>query len=384
MRDAFLVFAAPLIEEAEIAEVVASLRSGWIGTGPKVARFEDAFKQYRRAEYAVAVSSCTAALHLSMLAAGVGPGDEVITTAMTFCATVNAIIHAGATPVLADVDAGTMNISPVEIEAKITPRTKAVIPVHFAGRPCDMDAISELARRHKLRIIEDCAHAIETEYKGCAAGTIGDFGCFSFYVTKNIITGEGGMILSRRAEDAARLKTLALHGMSADAWRRFGDQGYKHYFVEECGFKYNMTDIQAAIGIHQIGRVDAWWERRGAIWRRYNEALAETGLVLPLDPEPDTRHAYHLYTVLCDQASCGIARDQLLEGMAARNIGVGVHYLSIPEHPYYQRTFGWHPDEYPVAAYTGRQTVSLPLSPKLSDRDVEDVIAAVREVMGTA
>jgi len=248
VRDKFLVFGAPLIEEAEIDEVVASMRSGWLGTGPKVARFESEFARYLGVDQAVAVNSCTAALHLSILAAGVKPGDEVITTALTFCATVNAIIHAGATPVLVDVDPATMNLDPDQVRDRLTPRTRAVVPVHFAGRPCDMAAISEIAAGRGLKVIEDCAHAIETEYRGRKAGTFGDFGCWSFYVTKNVAAGEGGMVVARRPEDAARIKVLALHGMSQDAWKRFGDEGFKHYQVIECGFKYNMMDIQAAIG----------------------------------------------------------------------------------------------------------------------------------------
>jgi dTDP-4-amino-4,6-dideoxygalactose transaminase len=260
-KDRFLVFGSPAIEESEIEEVVNSMQSGWLGTGPKVAQFEHDFGNYKDATYAVAVNSCTAALHLSFLAAGLKPGDEVITTPLTFCATVNAVIHAGATPVLADVDPVTMNIDPQQIQKKITDKTRAIVPMHFAGRSCDMDAIRKIAKAHRLKIIEDCAHAIETEYKGHRAGTLGDFGCFSFYVTKNIVTGEGGMILAQEEKDAAKIKVLALHGMSKDAWKRFGDEGYKHYQVVECGFKYNMMDIQAAIGIHQLRRVESYWHR---------------------------------------------------------------------------------------------------------------------------
>ena len=280
IRENFLVFGAPAIEETEINEVVASMKSGWLGTGPKVARFEKDFSAYKGVQYAAALNSCTAALHLSILAAGIKPGDEVITTPLTFCATVNAIIHAGATPVLADVDPITMNIDSVEIEKKITSKTRALLPVHFSGRPCNMDRIMGIAGKHDLKVIEDCAHAIETEYHGRKAGTIGDFGCFSFYVTKNIVTGEGGMVIARREEDIARVKILGLHGMSKDAWKRFSDDGYKHYQVVECGFKYNMMDIQAAIGVHQLQRVEAYWEKRNRIWQRYNDEFAS----LPLGP----------------------------------------------------------------------------------------------------
>jgi dTDP-4-amino-4,6-dideoxygalactose transaminase len=380
-RADFLVFGAPAIETPEIEEVVASLECGWLGTGPKVARFERDFAAYKGVEDAAAVSSCTAALHLSLLAAGLGPGDEVITTPLTFCATVNAVIHAGATPVLADVDPGTMNLDPVEVRRRITPRTRALLPVHFAGRPCDVDALLDLAHQHDLRVIEDCAHAIETEHGGRKAGTFGDFGCFSFYATKNVATGEGGMVLARREEDLARVKVLALHGLSHDAWKRFSDAGYRHYQVVECGFKCNMMDLQAAIGIHQLERVERNWQRRCVVWERYVEAFAELPLGLPAPIEAGTRHAHHLFTVLVDEAASGVGRDEFLARMTARRIGVGVHYLSVPEHPYYQQRFDWRPEDCPHAMRIGRQTVSLPLSPKLTDQDVEDVIAAVREVL---
>jgi len=381
MSPDFIIFGAPQIEREEIDEVVRCLESGWIGSGPRVAQFEAEFAAYKGAPFAAAVGSCTAAMHLSVLAAGLGEGDEVITTPLTFCATVNAIIHAGATPVLADVDPTSMNIDPAEIERRITPRTKAIVPVHFAGRPCDMQAITEIAERHRLRIIEDCAHAIETEYHGRKAGTFGDFGCFSFYATKNVTTGEGGMVLTRNEEELARIRMLALHGMSKDAWKRFSDEGYKHYFVIESGFKCNMMDLQAAIGIHQLRRVEANWKRREEIWNRYNDAFAGLPVTLPAPTEPDTRHAYHLYTLLIDEARAGISRDEFLEAMTANNIGVGVHYLSIPEHPVYQEKFGWQPADYPNAMRIGRETVSLPLSAKLTDNEVSFVVEAVRNVL---
>lgn len=381
MRKEFLVFGAPAIEEAEIKEVVASLESGWLGTGPKVARFEEDFALYKKVEHAVALNSCTAALHLSILAAGIGPGDEVVTTPLTFCATINAIIHAGATPVLADIDPITMNIDPVMVEEKITSKTKAILPVHFAGRPCEMDALCKIAKKRNLTIIEDCAHAIETEYKGRKAGTFGDFGCFSFYVTKNVVTGEGGMLITKNEEDAARIKILGLHGMSKDAWKRFGDNGFKHYKVVECGYKYNMMDLQAAIGIHQLKRVEKNWLRRQEIWNHYNVEFSDLPITIPAPIENDTRHAYHLYTILIDEQRCGISRDAFLNAMSAKNIGVGVHYLSIPEHPFYQETFGWQSSTYPHAKRIGRQTVSVPLSVNLSNEDVEDVKVGVRRAL---
>lgn len=381
MRDEFLVFGSPLIGQEEMDEVAAVLRSGWVGTGPRVARFEREFAAYQGVEHVAAVNSCTAALHLSLLAAGLGPGDEVITTALTFCATVNAIIHAGARPVLADVDPRTMNLDPERVREKITPRTRAILPVHFAGRPCAMDRLMALAGEHGLTVIEDCAHAIETEHHGRKAGTFGRFGCFSFYVTKNLITGEGGMVLCPDHDTVCRIKTLALHGMSCDAWKRFSDSGYKHYFVTQPGFKCNMMDLQAALGIHQLARLEACHRRRAEIWETYGRELAGLPLALPAPPAPDTRHAYHLYTVLVDPAA-PVTRDGFLEGMTRRRIGVGVHYLSIPEHPYYREAYLWRPEDYPHAMDIGRRTVSLPLSAKLTDRDVADVVAAVRETLG--
>ncbi len=380
VRDQMLVFGAPLLGEAEIEEVVATLRSGWIGTGPRVQRFQQEFAAYKGVAEAAAVNSCTAALHLSLVAAGLSAGDEVITTPLTFCATVNAILHAGATPVLADVDPLTMNIDPEQIERRITSRTRAVLIVHFAGRPCAMDAILDLCQRHNLLLIEDCAHAIETTWHGRHAGTFGDFGCFSFYVTKNATTGEGGMVLARAKDALDRVRVLALHGMTRDAWKRFSDSGYKHYQVVEQGFKYNMTDLQAALGSPQLRRIDSNWQVRRDIWNRYDQALRDLPLVLPAAPEPDTRHACHLYTLLVDETHAHLTRDEFLAEMTAANIGIGVHYVSLPEHPLYQHKLGWKPEAWPHAQRIGRQTVSLPLSPKMSYDDVEDVVEAVRRI----
>jgi dTDP-4-amino-4,6-dideoxygalactose transaminase len=377
----FIIFGSPMIERPEIDEVVATLKSGWLGTGAKVARFENEIKKYKGAQYAAALNSCTAAIHLSMLAIGVKPGDEIITTPMTFCATVNAIIHSGAVPVLADVDPSTMNIDPEKVKGKITDKTKAILPVHFAGRSCDMDNLMSIADENGFKVIEDCAHAIETRYRGRAAGTFGDFGCLSFYVTKNIVTGEGGMVLAKRAEDIARIKRLGLHGMSADAWKRFGDEGYKHYYVVEAGFKYNMMDLQASIGIHQLERVEAYWSRRQEIWNRYQQAFADLPVTLPAEPEAETRHAYHLYSILIDEKTAGLSRNKFLELMTKNKIGVGVHYLSIPEHPFYQDRFSWRAEDYPNAMRIGRQTVSLPLSAKGTDEEVDYIISTVKKVL---
>jgi len=384
-KENFLVFGSPALEQEEIDEVVACLKSRGIGIGPRTAQFERDFAAYKGVPAAVALHSCTAALHLAMVALNLKPGDEVITTPLTFCATVNAILHAGGTPVLADIDPVTLNIDPEKVREKITSRTRAILPVHFAGRPCDMDALLAIAAKHKLSVIEDCAHAIETLYHGRHAGTLGDFGCYSFYVTKNIITGEGGMVVAKKPDDLARIKVLGLHGMSAGAWKRFGDEGYKHYAVVEAGFKYNMLDLQAALGLHQLPRVDAYHVKREAVWATYDEAFsrlpAGKRLGLPAPQEPNTLHARHLYTVLVDEAESGILRDDFLMAMARQGIGVGVHYLSLPEHPYYQERLGWKPEQYPVAARIGRQIVSLPISARLEKQDVADVITAVRRVL---
>jgi dTDP-4-amino-4,6-dideoxygalactose transaminase len=244
-----------------------------------------------------------------------------------------------------------------------------------------MDGLCALAKQNNLQIIEDCAHAIETEYHGRKVGTFGDFGCYSFYVTKNIVTGEGGMVTTRNEAAAARIKILGLHGMSKDAWKRFSDSGYKHYSVVEAGFKNNMMDLQAVIGICQLKRIEEYWKRREQIWQRYNQAFAKLPLGLPADAEPNTRHALHLYTILVDEAKAGISRDDFLNAMAKHNIGVGVHYLSVPEHPYYQQNLGWKAEDYPNAMRIGRQTISLPLSAKLTDADVDDVIEAVTRTL---
>lgn len=383
MSEDFLVFGSPAIGEEEIAEVEACMRSGWLGTGPRVAQFEKDFASYQSIsdKQVAAVNSCTAALHVSMVAANMEPGSEVITTPLTFCATANAIIHAGLTPVLADVDPVTQNIDPAAIEAAITPRTRAILPVHFAGRPCEMDSIISIAKKHNLIVIEDCAHAIETTYHGKKAGTFGDFGCFSFYATKNVVTGEGGMIIGRNEALIARAKVLALHGMSKDAWNRFGDKGYKHYQVVEAGFKYNMMDLQAALGIHQLARVEANWQRRQEIWQQYMNAFANLPIGLPALPADNTRHAYHLFTIMIDEEKCGITRDDFLNAMNEQRIGTGVHYLSIPEHPYYQQRFGWKPEDYPNAMKVGRQTVSVPLSAKLTIENTDKITHAVCELI---
>lgn len=381
MRNKFLIFGQPLIEQPEIDEVIDSLKSGWIGTGPKVHKLEEMFAKYKGTKYAMALYSCTAALHLSLLAIGIKPGDEVIVPTMTFAATANTVIHTGGIPVFADCEKDTMNINPHDIERKITPKTKAIIPVHFAGRPCNIDAIIDIAKKHNLKIIEDCAHAIETEYHGKKAGTFGDIGCFSFYVTKNIVTGEGGMAITDNEDYANIIKIMGLHGMSKDAWKRFSDSGYKHYQVLYAGYKYNMMDLQAAIGIHQLPRVDKYWERRQEIWNRYNEAFKDLQVFTPALVEPGTRHAYHLYTLLLDIDHLKITREQFLAEMTKQNIGVGVHYIALHLHPYYQEAFGYKRGDFPSAEWISERTVSLPISAKLTDEGVGDVINTVTEII---
>jgi len=381
MRRDYLTFGSPALGEEEIAEVVDTLRSGWIGTGPKVAAFETAFADYVGAEHAIAVSSCTAALHLSMLVFGIEPGDEIITTPMTFCATVNAIVHAGAIPVLVDIDPETLNIDPARIEAAITPKTKGIIPVHFGGRPCEMAAICQIAERHGLVIIEDAAHAIESWTPDAKIGTIGDLTCFSFYVTKNVVTAEGGMITTNRSDWVDRLKTIALHGMNRDAWKRYSDTGFKHYQVETAGFKYNMTDIQASLGIHQLRRVEENLRRREKIWARYDEAFSEWPIETPAPPGAGEVHARHLYTILVDEKRSGMGRDGFQQALHERNIGTGIHYVAVHLHPYYARTYGYRRGDFPQAEYISDRTLSLPLGVSMSDEDVEDVIEAVGQVL---
>jgi len=381
MRNSFLVFGSPRIEEEEIQEVVHSLRTAWLGTGPKVAKFEEMFREYIGADYAVAVHSCTAALHLSMIVAGVKEGDEVITTPMTFCATTNSVIHTGATPVLADIDRNTLCISPGELKKKITSRTKAIIPVHFAGRACAMDEILSIANRANANVINDAAHSIETEYDEKKIGTLGSMTAYSFYATKNIVTGEGGMITTNDKDIADKLKIFALHGMTKDAWKRFSDSGYKHYEVVYPGFKYNMMDMQAAIGIHQLKRIEEYSERRKQIWETYMHAFSDLPVFLPSPIEKNTRHALHLFTLLLDIDNLKITRDEFMNLLHKENIGSGVHYTALHLHPYYRERFGYQRGDFPNTEFVADRTISIPLSAKLTNEDVDDVITAVRKIL---
>lgn len=377
---AFIPFSAPSIGDGEVDAVVSVLESGWLTTGPRVRELEAAIAAYTGARFAIALNSCTAALHLSLLAAGVGPGDEVITTPLTFCATANAIIHTGATPVFADIARDTMNLDPAAVEAAITDRTAAIIPVHFAGRPADMPALRALASRHALALIDDAAHALGAEIEGRRIGSIADLSCFSFHATKNLTTGEGGMVTTDSAEWADRIRVLALHGMSRDAWARYTRDGSPHYEVVAAGFKYNMMDIQAALGLQQLARFDALQQRRAHIWQRYDEALAGLPIHRPLWPEPRTVHARHLYTILVDRDECGVARDELIAALRERGIGTSVHFRALHLHPFYA-TLGRTRGAFPQAEYVSDRTLSLPLWADMPEDAVTRVVEALAELL---
>lgn len=381
VRKKFLVFGSPKIGQEEIKEVVHSLKTGWLGTGPKVAKFENMVRDFTGAKYAMALNSCTAGLHLSLIACGIRHGDEVITTPMTFAATANVIEHVRATPIFADIEIPSMNINPKEIEKKITKKTKAIMPVHIAGRPAKMDEILKIAKKYKLRIIEDAAHAFGAEFHGKKIGNIGDLTAFSFYVTKNLVTGEGGMVTTNNKKYADLIKVYSLHGMSQDAWKRYSDEGFKHYFVEVPGYKYNMMDLQAAIGIHQLRSFEKNQLRRVKIWKQYNKAFSDLPIMLPHDPENGTTHAYHLYTILVDLEKLKANREVIQAAIHAENIGIGIHFVSLHQHPFYKRKYGYKKGHFPNAEYISDRTISLPLSAKLTDQDVEDVIKAVRKVV---
>ncbi len=374
-----LIFGSPEIGEAEIASVVACLRSRWIGLGPRVEQFEKAFAAYKNAPYAAAVSSGTAALHLALLALGVGPGDEVIAPAMTFCSTIHSIVHAGATPVLVDCDHDTFNLDAAQIEQRITPRTRAIIAVHMCGRCCEMDAIVDIARRHGLRVIEDCAHAIESTYRGQPAGLIGDAGCFSFYPTKNIATCDGGMVITRERSLHEQVKVLSLHGMTADAWSRFvgGPSGYE---VVAAGFKYNMTDVAAALALPQLESVEENWRRREQLWNLYNERLAGLPLQIPTATPLESRHGLHLYTPLLRLEELRATRQQIITALDAENISVGIHYVPVHQQPYYRGRFRFIDDDFPNATLVGERTISLPLSAGMTAQDVADVVTALTRI----
>jgi dTDP-4-amino-4,6-dideoxygalactose transaminase len=376
-----IAFARPDLTEREIAEVVAVLRSGWLTTGPRVQEFERRFAEYTGAPHAVAVNSCTAALHLSLLASRIGTGDEVVTTPLTFCATANVIVHAGATPVFADVERDSMNLDPAAAAAAIGPRTRALLPVHMAGRPADVVACRALAGRHGLTLIEDAAHCVEGIAAGRKIGTTADFTCFSFYSTKNLTTGEGGMLTTASEAGARFARIAALHGMSRDAWARYSVEGTAHYDVVMPGFKYNMMDLQAALGLHQLARLQRMHARRVARWHQYDDALADLPLVRPAPVPAGSIHARHLYTVLVDEDRCGWTRDALQRALQQERIGTSIHFRALHLHSYYAERFGLRRGMFPQAEYLSDRLLSLPFSSALRADEVARVAAVLRRLL---
>ncbi|AOY05348.1 DegT/DnrJ/EryC1/StrS aminotransferase family protein [Bacillus subtilis] len=381
-RNHFLPYSLPLIGKEEIQEVTETLESGWLSKGPKVQQFEKEFAAFVGAKHAVAVNSCTAALFLALKAKGIGPGDEVITSPLTFSSTANTIIHTGATPVFADIDENTLNIDPVKLGAAVTPRTKAVVPVHFGGQSCDMDAILAIAQNHGLFVLEDAAHAVYTTYKQRMIGSIGDATAFSFYATKNLATGEGGMLTTDDEELADKIRVLSLHGMSKAAWNRYSSNGSWYYEVESPGYKMNMFDLQAALGLHQLKRLDDMQKRREEIAGRYQTAFQQIpGLITPFVHD-DGRHAWHLYVLQVDEKKAGVTRSEMITALKDEyNIGTSVHFIPVHIHPYYQKQFGYKEADFPNAMNYYKRTLSLPLYPSMSDDDVDDVIEAVRDIV---
>lgn len=399
----FVQFHQSYIQQGEIKEVVDTLKSGWITTGPRTKRFEEEFKNYIGCRHAIGLNSCTAGLHLSLAALNIGEGDEVITTPITFPATANVIIHQKATPVFVDVKIDTLNMDVSKIEEKITNRTKAIMPVHFAGHPCDIDKIMDIAKRHKLSVIEDAAHAIESEYNGKKIGNIGDFTSFSFYATKNITTGEGGMLTTNNDELAEKARMLSLHGISKDAWKRYlpqnsplkkgGEGGFQHWELFYPGFKYNMFDIQAAIGIHQLKKIDVFLERRKKYVAMYNEAFENIPEILPLKIKGRIKHAHHLYVIIIKTEGLKADRDTIMSEIQNNGVGVGVHFRTLHLQPYFQNkspirpplpkggTGGFARGMFPVAEYVSDRVISLPLYPKMKVSDVQYVIKVVKEVI---
>jgi dTDP-4-amino-4,6-dideoxygalactose transaminase len=380
VRASFLPFHRPILGEEEIREVTDTLRSGWLTTGPRTQRFEREFAAYLGVGQAIGLNSCTAGIHLALVDAGVGPGDEVVMPAVSFPCTANMVVHQGATPVFADVEKETLNLDAGRLRERVNERTRAVIAVHFAGHPCDMDGVLAVAGEHGLTVIEDCAHALEASHRGRRVGSLGDYASFSFYATKNITTGEGGMLLTRHEDRLEHLQMLSLHGLSRDAWKRYSAEGYQHWETLCPGFKYNMYDIQAAIGLHQLRKVGAWLDIRRRWTERYDRAFADLGLLTPLRRRGWVDAAHHLYVILLDLDKLCADRDRILNALQAENIGIGVHFRAVHLHPYY-RARGPH-GPLPVAEWATERMLSLPLCPSMEEGDVEDVIRAVKKVLG--
>ena len=381
-RDSFLIFGAPRFFQEELKEMLETLRSGWWGTGPKVLKFEEDFKKYTHAKHAVAVNSATAAMHLGLDILGIGPGDEVITTPLTFVSTANVILHVGAKVVFADVDKTTGNIDPAQIAKKITKKTKAIIPVHLHGRPCRMDEITTLANKYKLYVLEDAAHATESWYKGKKIGSISDLTAFSFYVTKNVATGEGGMLTTNNKGWADEARVRRLHGISKDAWKRYSASGFEPYEAVYPGYKYNMMDLQASLGIHQLKRAEANLKIRNRYWQKLSAAFSKLdGVIPPAPDEPDIVHARHLYTINLEIEKLKINRNQFIDELKKENIGAGIHFTALHLHKYYRETFGFKKGDFPNAEWIGERTVSLPFYPHMTEKDVNDVIEAVTKIV---
>ena len=377
----WLPFHVPELDDDEIDSVVSVLRSGWLTTGPKVKQFEQEFAAITGVRHAIAVNSCTAALHLALEAIGVQEGDEVIVPTMTFAATAEVVAYFKAKPVLVDCTEGTLNIDPEGIEEAVTPRTKAIIPVHFGGHPCEMDQIIEIARSHNLRVIEDAAHALPARYRGKMIGTTGDCTCFSFYATKNMTTGEGGMVTTNSDEWAARIRTMSLHGLSRDAWNRYTANGSWAYEILDPGFKYNLTDIAAALGIPQLHKCERFWKTRERYAALYDEGFRDLPEITRPRAADHVQHAWHLYVIQLELERLRIGRNEFIELLKERNIASSVHFIPLHLHPYYRDTGGYRPDDFPVASRVFLRILSLPLYSKMTESDVEHVITAIRELI---
>ena len=374
-------FHRPSIGEAEIAEVVDTLRSGWLTTGPKVARFQREFAAAIGARHAVALNSATAGLHVALEAVGVKAGDEVIIPTYTFTATGEVVTYLGARPVLADCRADTLNIDAQTIEPHLTSRTKAIVPVHVAGQACDMEPILDLARARGLAVVEDAAHALPASYKGRLVGTIGDITAFSFYATKTITTGEGGMVTTARDDYAARMKLMSLHGLSGDAWNRYTARGHWYYEVTEFGYKYNLTDLAAALGLCQLTRMTEFHRRREEIARAYTDGFGDLDTCqVPRDVGVGT-HAWHLYVLELNLDALAIGRDEVIERLRQKGVGTSVHFIPLNLHPVYQRRYGYRPDQFPTAVAVFARACSLPIYPGMTDGEVGHVVEAVRATL---
>ncbi len=380
VRSQFVPFAPPLIGEEEIAEVVETLRGDWLTTGPRTRQFQAEFADTFAAPAATAVSSCTAGLHLALAALGVGPGDEVVTTTLTFCSTANVVEHVGARPVLVDVEPDTLNIDPAAVERALSPRTKAIVPVHYCGHAVDLDAIQAIADQHGVAVIEDAAHAVHAKYKGRWIGSSPNLAAFSFYPTKNMTTGEGGMVTG--APDLVeRVALLSSHGMSRDAWKRFDRAGSWRYDVVAPGFKYNMTDIQAALGLRQLDRLGAMQARRRQLVARYDAGFKGNDQVQTPTERPEVESSWHMYVLRINLETLTIDRDRFFDEVKARNVGLSVHYIPVHTHPYYADKYGYRPGDIPVANENFERMVTLPLSPKHTDDEIDYVVEAVTDVL---